>query len=314
MLTITAVGEILIDLTQTGADENGVGQFAANPGGAPANLAVAAAKLGAKAAFIGCVGDDVFGKTLAATLEANGVDASGLQVTKETSTTIAVVSVRADGERSFSFLRKPGADTRLCPEKALGKVREAGILHFGSVSLTDPDSRAAVVSLVEEGRKNGALVTYDPNYRAPLWDSEEEAVREMRAVLPLCDIVKLSDEETELLTGEKEPGRAAQALHALGVRLAVITLGPDGALWSFDGKQGREPGFPVTVADTNGAGDTFFGAFLSRVALRGGLGGLTEEELSSYVRFSNCAASLTAGRSGALPAMPCLSAVEEKLA
>ena len=132
----------------------------------------------------------------------------------------------------------------------------------------------------------------------------------MRAVLPLCDIVKISDEETELLTGEKEPEAAMEALMRLGVRLAVVTLGPDGAAWRCGSLTGRVPGFSVKVADTNGAGDTFFGSFLSRIALRGGLEGLTADEISSYVLFANKAASITTSRPGAIPAMPSLQEVE----
>ena len=308
-MKITTIGEILIDMTQSGLDENGVYHFAANPGGAPANVAVAAAKLGAETAFIGCVGRDTFGNILRDTLKKHGVDISGLQVTDETSTTLAVVTVDEKGERSFSFCRKPGADTRMDVKKALEDVRGAGILHFGSVSLTDPICRDTVVKTVQHARQDGTLITYDPNYRASLWQGEDAAILQMRAVLPLCDIVKISDQETALLTGKEDPHEAAQALLDLGVRLAVVTLGAEGALWRSGDMEGTVPGFKVKVADTNGAGDTFFGAFLSRIARRGGLDGLTADELNEYVRFANRAASLTTSRPGAIPAMPTLDEV-----
>ncbi len=312
-MRITTLGEILVDMTQTGVDGNGVPHFAANPGGAPANAAVAAARLGAEAAFIGCVGDDAFGRMLRETLVKNGVDVSGLQVTKQTNTTLAIVTVDKTGERSFSFYRKPGADTCIDREAAVKAVRGTGILHFGSVSLTDPICRDTVISAVQAAKASGALITYDPNYRAALWHNEDAAILQMSAVLPLCDVVKISDEETKLLCGVKEPEAALDVLMEKGIRLAVVTLGPDGALWRCQNLRGSVAGFPVKVADTNGAGDTFFGAFLSRIAVRGGLDGLTEEEINGYVRFANKAASLTTSRPGAIPAMPTLQEVEEGL-
>lgn len=312
-MKITTLGEILVDMTQTGADQNGIPHFAANPGGAPANAAVAAARLGAQAAFVGCVGDDAFGRLLRETLDKNGVDTSGLQVTSSASTTLAVVTVDASGERSFSFCRKPGADTCIDKNAAIRAVQGTGILHFGSVSLTDPVCRDTVISAVQAAKASGALITYDPNYRAALWHNEHAAILQMSAVLPLCDVVKISDEETKLLCGVKEPEAALDRLMEKGIRLAVVTLGPDGAMWGFGALRGAVPGFRVRVADTNGAGDTFFGAFLSRIAARGGLDGLTAEEINGYVRFANKAASITTSRPGAIPAMPTLQEVQEGL-
>ena len=224
-MTITTIGEILIDLTQTHIDENGIAHFAANPGGAPANVAVAAKKLGAETAFIGCVGNDLYGNMLRDTLVQHGVNTDGLQVTDRANTTLAIVMVDDRGERSFSFYRKPGADTQIDAARAARDAEKAGILHFGSVSLTDPACREAVTAAVRAAKKAGALISYDPNYRASLWESEEEAVRQMRAVLPLCDLVKISDEETGLMCGVKDPAAALEKLAALGVRLAVVTLG-----------------------------------------------------------------------------------------
>ena len=312
-MKITTIGEILIDMTQTHIDQNGIPHFAANPGGAPANVAVAAAKLGIESGFIGCVGDDSYGRFLRDTLVRYGVSTEGLQVSHSASTTLAIVTVDEKGERSFSFYRKPGADTRIKADKAVEAIKGSGILHFGSVSLTDPVCRDAVVTTVQAAKKAGMLITYDPNYRAALWENEDAAVLQMRAVLPLCDIVKISDEETMLLCGIKEPEAALQKLMDLGVRLAVVTLGAKGALWRCGSMSGMVPGFSVKVADTNGAGDTFFGAFLSRIAARGGLDGLTEEEINGYVRFANKAASLTTSRPGAIPAMPTLQEVQEGL-
>ena len=312
-MKITTIGEILIDMTQTHIDENGNPHFAAIPGGAPANVAVAVSKLGGEAAFVGCVGDDLYGRLLRDTLIRYGVSVDGMQVTKRANTTLAIVMVDPTGERSFSFYRKPGADTLIHVDKAIRDTADTDILHFGSVSLTDPYCRDAVVTTVQAAKSNGALITYDPNYRAALWDHEQAAMLQMRAVLPLCDIVKISDEETQLLCGVQEPEAALEALMGMGIRLAVVTLGKRGAMWRCGDLTGMVPGFSVKVADTNGAGDTFFGALLSRIAAREGLDGLTEDEINGMVRFANKAASITTSRPGAIPAMPVLQEVEEGL-
>ena len=312
-MKITAIGEILIDMTQTHVDANGVPHFAAIPGGAPANVAVAVSKLGGEAAFIGCVGDDQYGRLLRDTLVRCGVSVEGLQTTGSANTTLAIVTVDSAGERSFSFYRKPGADTQIDAARAVKDAEKTDILHFGSVSLTDPACRDTVISAVRAAKGAGALITYDPNYRAALWENEEAAVLQMRAVLPLCDIVKISDEETRLLCGVCDPGEALEKLVSMGIRLAVVTLGARGALWRCGDMQGMVPGFSVKVADTNGAGDTFFGALLNRIAARGGLEGLTADEISGLVRFANKAASITTSRPGAIPAMPVLREVQEGL-
>lgn len=313
MAFLYSIGEILIDLTQVGVTDAGIPRFNANPGGAPANAAVAAAKLGANAGFIGCVGQDAFGGFLRRTLQEQGVDTSCLMETEETPTTLAVVSVDGSGERSFQFYRKPGAD--LCLTQAMldkEKLAQADILHFGSVSLTADPSRSATRAAVRYAKAQGALITYDPNYRANLWPSEEAAVQAMREPLPLVDVLKISDEETALMTGYSDPETAAIALEAQGIRLVLVTLGPDGVLYRFQGKTGIVAGFPTQVADTNGAGDTFFGAVLSKLSdCR--LEELTEQTLRSILRFANCAASITTSRPGAIPAMPTLQEVITKL-
>ena len=312
-MKVTAIGEILVDMTQTHVDAAGIPHFAANPGGAPANVAVVVSKLGGEAGFIGCVGNDLYGKLLRDTLLRYGVSAEGLQVTEKANTTLAIVMVDSTGERRFSFYRKPGADTLINRDKAVRDAAGTGILHFGSVSLTDPACRDAVTATVRAAKEEGALISYDPNYRASLWENEDAAITQMRAVLPLCDIVKISDEETFLLCGVHDPGAALDKLTATGVRLAIVTLGAHGAMWRCGEMQGVVPGFSVKVADTNGAGDTFFGSFLSRIAARGGLKDLTEDELNRFVRFANKAASITTSRPGAIPAMPTLEEVQEGL-
>lgn len=309
-MDILAIGEILIDLTQTGTDAKGIPQFAANPGGAPANLAVAAARLGARTAFIGKVGADGFGAYLTSVLQENGVDVSGIAVDPEDPTTVAVVSVDAAGERSFSFYRKANADVKLSaadiPDQALQSAR---MVHFGSVSLTADPSRSATLDAVRRAKASGAVITYDPNYRANLWPDVDTAVAQMKAPLDLVDILKVSDEELPLLTGtaDCEAGTAQLAAHGIG--LIFVTQGPDGVFYRMGSQTGHVPGVPCTVGDTNGAGDTFFGAALSRLC-KEDLAALTADKLEAILAFANKAASITTSRHGAIPAMPTLAEVE----
>ena len=308
MTDITAIGEILIDLTQSGRTEQGIPRFDANPGGAPANLAVAASRLGAKTAFIGRVGRDSYGDFLRSTLEQNGVDVSGLSVDPRQHTTLAIVSLDDRGERSFSFYRDPSADVNLCFEDVpVELLADTRVLHFGSVSLTAEPSRSSTLRAAREAKEKGALISYDPNYRASLWPEEATAVRQMLQPLPLVDILKVSDEELPLLTGLSDPDRGSARLAEKGIRLVLVTLGAEGAFYRFGGRIGHVPGVKVQVGDTNGAGDTFFGAALSRLVRAESLDALTAEELEDILRFANKAAAITTSRHGAIPAMPTLA-------
>lgn len=313
-LDLLTVGEVLVDLTQTGTDARGIRILAANPGGAPANAAVAAARLGAKAAFAGCVGDDSFGAGLLQTLRDNQVDVSAAAVDRSVPTTLAIVTVNEAGERSFTFYRNPGADLRLRREQVPDEMLEqARIVHFGSVSLTGDPSRTATLAIAKDAKEKGALISYDPNFRPALWPEGEDAEGWMREPLPLVDVLKISDEETALLSGKADPAEAAQALAARGIKLVLVTLGNAGVYYKFGDLTGTVPGFTVKVADTNGAGDTFFGAFLRCVAKRPGLlDGLGKAELENILRFANKAASLTVSRPGAIPAMPRLEELQEE--
>lgn len=286
--------------------------LAANPGGAPANVAVAAARLGAQTAFCGKVGRDGFGSYLSQVLQENGVNVSGLHTSK-TPTTMAVVTLSQEGERSFRFVR--GADVELCPEEIdIRSLANTKVLHFGSVSLTAGAARSATIFAARQARQQGVLVSYDPNYRASLWESEEDAVEWMRNPLPLVDLIKLSEEELPLLTGTADPEAASRYLEELGIQLVLITMGEKGAFYRWQGKTGVVPGVATTVTDTNGAGDTFLGAALSRLTARGDrpLENLTAEELEKVLAFANRAASITCSRSGAIPAMPTLDELEEE--
>ena len=316
MKDLVTIGEILIDLTYSGR-ENGVPVYVANPGGAPANVAVAAARLGADSAFIGKVGQDYYGGFLRSTLEENGVDVSGMLIDSDAPTTLAVVSVSETGERSFSFYRRNCADTLLNSEEISGELLgNTRFLHFGSVSLTDDPARTATLFAAQRAKELGAVVTYDPNYRANLWNSEAEAVERMKSVLDFVDILKISDEELPLLTGTDDPEEGTRQLcEQYGISLILLTMGPDGAYYRRGDETGKADGFKVKVADTNGAGDTFFGAFLSRMAALGLYRPeeLSKEQLFESVRTANLAASLTTSRHGAIPAMPNLKELEEKL-
>ena len=316
MKDIVTIGEILIDLTYSGR-EKGVPIYVANPGGAPANVAVAAARLGADSAFIGKVGNDYYGGFLRETLTENKVDVSGMLTDASAPTTLAVVSLTDSGERSFSFYRRNCADTLLSSgEISLDLLRDTRFLHFGSVSLTDDPARSVTLFAAQKAKELVATVTYDPNYRANLWNSEEEAVERMKSVLGFVDILKISDEELPLLTGTDDPEAGTRQLFdEYGISLILLTLGPDGAYYRRGDETGRAEGFKVKVADTNGAGDTFFGAFLSRMAALGIYkpGELSSGQLFESVRTANLAASLTTSRHGAIPAMPDLKELEEKL-
>ena len=305
MTDITAVGEILIDLTQCGTNELGIPVFAANPGGAPANLAVAAARLGATAAFIGKVGADSFGALLRGTLESNGVDVSGLVTDPNNRTTLAVVALDPSGERSFSFYRDPSADVNLRFEEiSEAQLANTRFLHFGSVSLTADPARSATLRAAAAAKARGAYISYDPNYRASLWSDEATAVEWMKKPLGLVDVLKVSDEELPLLTGTHDLEEGSRILAGFGISMVLVTLGADGAYYRFKGRTGHIPGVACTVGDTNGAGDTFFGAALAQLAKFPSLEAVTIPELEHILAVSNKAASLTTSRHGAIPAMP----------
>ena len=310
MIDITTIGEILIDLTQSGRTEQGIPRFDANPGGAPANLAVAAARLGARTAFIGRVGNDSFGDYLKRCLAENGVDVRGMSVDEKARTTLAVVALDERGERTFSFYRDPSADVNLSTAHVpMALLSGTKVLHFGSVSLTAEPARTATLEAAKTAKASGASVSYDPNYRASLWPDEETAVRNMTEPLSMVDILKVSDEELPLLTGLPDPAEGSARLAEQGIRLVLVTLGAHGAFYRFDGHTGHVPGVPCQVGDTNGSGDTFFGAALSQLVKLSSLDQLTVPELERILAFANKAASITTSRHGAIPAMPTLAEV-----
>ena len=314
MFDVTALGEVLIDFTPYGVSEAGMALFEQNPGGAPANVLAAVSNLGQKPAFIGKVGDDMHGALLKDTLDRIGVDTSGMVVDPNYFTTLAFVSLK-NGERSFSFARKPGADTQLTSEEInLDVVRNTKIFHCGSLSLTDEPARSATFFAVKEAKEAGAVISYDPNYRALLWKSEEEAVKHMRSMIPYADIMKISDEETVLLSGKSDPKEAAEVLLDQGVDCVIVTLGKDGALLKTKQVEVQVKGKDRKPVDTTGAGDSFWGGILSRLALNNVKpADLTEAQAEEYLKFANAVAGLCVEKRGAIPAMPTLEQVMNEL-
>ena len=310
MADFYALGELLIDFTPAGKTPAGIPIFEQNPGGAPANVAVQAARLGVYAGFIVKVGQDMFGTFLRDTLVKQNVDVENLHFSNDTATSLAFVQLSESGDRDFSFYRSANADVMLSkediPEEALKATK---IVHFGSVSLTADPARTATLDAAARAKKLGAIITYDPNYRANLWHSEEEAIAQMKAPLPLVDILKVSDEELPLLTGTADCESGTAQLAQNGIRLIFVTLGANGVFYRFGEKTGHVAGVPCKVGDTNGAGDTFFGAALSKLC-KEDLNTLTADKLETILAFANKAASITTSRRGAIPAMPTLTEVE----
>ena len=300
---IAALGELLIDFTDRGLSDAGMRLFEQNPGGAPANMLAAAARLGERTAFIGKVGDDMHGRFLRDTLTAAGIDVTGLVLSPDVFTTLAFVALDDRGERHFSFARKPGADTCLrSDELPAPLLSSARVLHVGSLSLTDEPARSATFAAVEAAKRAGAVISYDPNYRAALWTDEAAAAAQMR------------DEETLLLTGAAEPEEAAHRLLAQGVSCVAVTLGERGALVAVAGGMQTAPAFASDPVDTTGAGDGFWGGFLHRMlTLDKRPAALTVADAADCARWGNATAALCITRRGGIPAMPALGDVQALL-
>ena len=305
-MDITALGEILIDYTPMPKSPAGMQVFEQNPGGAPANVLACAAKLGRKTAFIGKIGCDMQGEFLRQTLVDAGIDDRGVVSDPNYFTTLAFVSLSPSGERSFAFARKPGADTQLrADELDVELLGQTAILHVGSLSLTDEPARSTTLRAIEAAKAAGAVISYDPNYRPLLWASEEAAIEQMRSILSSVDIIKISDEETALLTGEAAPEAAAKKLLGQGIPVVMVTLGAHGALVAT--REGIEtvPGFQSDAVDTTGAGDSFWGGVLTCLSESGKRPGeLTLAEATRFARFGNAVAALCVRKRGAIPAMP----------
>lgn len=315
MYDVIALGELLIDFTTSGCSPAGMRLFEQNPGGAPANVLCALSNLGRCTGFIGKVGADMHGDFLRHVLEEKEVDTKGLVSDPEVFTTLAFVALSEKGERSFSFARKPGADTCLrADELNMNMLRQCRIFHFGSLSLTGDPSRSATLAAIHAAKEAGAVISYDPNYRAPLWPDREAAIKGMRSVLKLVDIIKISDEETSLLTGRDGYTEAAAALIKEGIGCVVVTLGKNGAYAANRNGSGQLPPPEAPVVDTTGAGDAFWGGFLYKVLEDGGKpSDLPETRLQDCIRFANAVATLCVQKRGAIPALPTIAEVNRYL-
>ncbi|MDO4798198.1 MAG: PfkB family carbohydrate kinase [Coriobacteriales bacterium] len=316
MFSVTALGEVLIDFTDSGISANGMKLFERNPGGAPANVLVALQKLGHKTAFIGKVGADMHGKFLRKTIEENGIDCTGLISDPNFFTTLAFVALDENGDRSFSFARKPGADTQLAEaDLPTDVIASSKVFHVGSLSLTDEPARSATVAALKIAKNAGAVMSYDPNYRDSLWTSAEAASEQMRSIMPYMNLVKISAEECPLVTDFDKPEEAAQALLDEGVSVVVVTLDADGAYVATKDGAGIVESFRVDAVDTTGAGDSFWGGFLAAYVESGKApADVTFEDAAGFALFGNAVASLCVRTRGAIPAMPERPAVEALLA
>ena len=316
MIDVVALGELLIDFTCVSADAEGYPTMAAHPGGAPANFLAALAKFGAKAALLGKVGNDAFGKLLTGTLEAAGIETRGLVMTDDVFTTLAFVTLDDKGDREFSFARKPGADTCITFEELdLELINQARVFHFGTLSLTDEPARSATYRAVEYAKSQGKLITYDPNLRKPLWSDLEVCREQMLWGLSQADVVKISDEEVEFLFGLGVEDGAAHILENYGCKLVFVTCGANGCFFQNAVAKGHVPSLTdIKVVDTTGAGDIFGGSAVWKLLQLGKAPeNLDEQELQDVVRFACTAAGLSTTRPGGISSVPEYEAVCKRL-
>lgn len=323
---VIAMGELLIDFTCEQIQGDGYPVLAAHPGGAPANFLCTLSKYGAQTALIGKVGEDAFGYMLESTMEMFGVDTCGLVRSGDVFTTLAFVTLDKNGEREFSFARKPGADIMIYQrEVRCEMIDRTKIFHFGTLSLTDEPARSATVSAVEYARQKKKLLTFDPNLRMPLWRNPEEAKKWMLWGIARADVVKLSDEEAEFLFGERrKDGETWEEfadrcmdiiLKEYQTKLVFLTLGKDGCRYANAKARGSVPGLEgIRAIDATGAGDIFGGAAVSRLlALAKEPQELEKEELDTTARFACAAAGLSTARRGGISSIPELKEIIERI-
>ena len=305
-IDVTALGELLIDFTENGVSSQGNALLEANPGGAPCNVLAMLGKLGKKTAFIGKVGNDQFGNMLRNTIESVGIDAEGLVIDDKVHTTLAFVHTYPDGDRDFSFYRNPGADMMLRKEEvSLEKICASKIFHFGTLSFTHAGIRTASQYAIQCAKEAGALISFDPNLREPLWENLEDARKAIEYGMECCDILKISDNELTFMTGEKDYDKGAVLLQQkYQIPLVCVTLGKDGSRAYYKGLTIKaEPFLQKNTIETTGAGDTFTGCMLNTV-LDKGLDNLTGEDIRGMLRFANAGAALITTKRGTLRVMP----------
>lgn len=316
MLDVVALGELLIDFTCTAMDADGYPTMAAHPGGAPANFLAALTAYGAGTALLGKVGTDTFGRLLTGTLQKAGIDTSGLLADEKVFTTLAFVTLDETGNREFAFARKPGADTCLTENEIdYSLIDRARVFHFGTLSLTGEPARTATQKAIEYAKRQGKLISCDPNLRLPLWSSEEAAKEQILWALSQADIVKISDNEVDFLFGCSVEEGAERILREYGARLVFVTCGADGCYFKNDLACGFVPAPKgIRVKDTTGAGDIFGGSAMAML-LRSGKkpGELNEQELRKIVSFACTAASLSTEQSGGISSVPAYEEVLRRM-
>ncbi len=303
MKDVVALGELLIDFAHTASDDAGYPTLAAQPGGAPGNFLAALQRYGCSTALLGKVGDDTFGHLLVNTLKQLGIETRGILTDPAVFTTLAFVTLDSTGNREFSFARKPGADTCLSAgEVDYSLIDEARVFHFGTLSLTAEPARTATQQAVARAKKSGKPVSFDPNLRKPLWDSEQAAREQIEWGLHQSDIVKISDEEVEFLWGIAPEAGAQKLLQEYGTRLVYVTLGPKGCHFANrNGCGAVSSPAGIRVVDTTGAGDIFGGSAMSRfLKLNKAPEDLSVEEMRAITRFACCAASLSTQTHGGI--------------
>lgn len=310
---VTALGELLIDFTANGTSGQGNGLFEANPGGAPCNVLAMLQKLGKTTAFVGKVGEDMFGCLLRDVAAEAGICMDYLVFDKDARTTLAFVETFANGDRDFSFYRNPGADMMLMEDELpLETIANSRIFHFGTLSMTHPGVREATKKAVACAKNAGATVSFDPNLRPPLWDDLEEARAQIAWGLSQCDVLKIADNELEFMTGETDFDKGAAILREKypNIRMFNVTAGAEGSYSYYEDKRMFVPSCKLGgVIETTGAGDTFCASVLNFV-LENGLDGLSEDDLTAMLRFANTAAYIVTTRKGAIRSMPEKAEVE----
>ena len=304
---VVALGELLIDFTQNGISEQGNPLLEANPGGAPCNVLAMLQKLGKSTAFVGKVGDDMFGRQLREVVGKAGIDLTNLVMDPAAHTTLAFVQTFANGDRDFSFYRDPGADMLLTvdevPEAAIAQSR---IFHFGTLSMTHPGVREATKKAVACAKNAGVIVSFDPNLRPPLWTDFDNARMQISWGLGQCDVLKIADNELEFMTGQTDFNKGAGILQAKypNIRILNVTAGVDGSYSYYGSKRVFVPSIQLGgTIETTGAGDTFCACVLNFV-LEHGVEDLTEDDLAAMLRFANAAAYIVTSRMGAIRSLP----------
>lgn len=311
---VTAMGELLIDFTMNGQSGQGNNLFEACPGGAPCNVLAMLNKLGRKTAFIGKVGQDQFGRLLKDTIEELGIETKGLVLDEDIRTTLAFVHTFPDGDREFSFYRNPGADMMLSePEVDYELIRQSKVFHFGTLSMTDEPVRTATKKAIDAAKEAGCLITFDPNLREPLWKSLDDAKEAMEYGFRHCDMLKISDNEIQFISGKEDYDEGIRYLQEkYHIPVIFLTMGKEGSRAYYKDIRAEMAGFTVKAVETTGAGDTFCGCAINGL-LKYGLDGLTEEVLEEILTYANAGAALITLKKGAIRSMPEPSQIEEMI-